>query len=138
MHRFLLFSIWILCFISCKKDNPKDQIQYLNGYWVIKKVTLPNGSEKDYNFSQSIDFIKITNSSGIRKKVQPRLDGSFITNNDSKSFSLKIEEDSLRLYYKTALSAWKETIISAKENHITIKNEAGNVYFYERYKKIEL
>ncbi len=138
MHRFLLFSIWILCFISCKKDNPKDQIQYLNGYWEIKKVTLPNGSEKDYNFSQSIDFIKITNSSGIRKKVQPKLDGSFITNNDSESFSLKIEEDSLRLYYKTALSAWKETILSAKENHITIKNEAGNVYFYERYKKIEL
>ncbi|GGX23303.1 lipocalin family protein [Aquimarina muelleri] len=137
MHRFSLFIIWTLCFVSCKKDTPKDQIQHLNGYWEIKKVILPNGSEKDYNFSQSIDFIEITNYTGIRKKVQPRLDGSFITNNDSESFILIIDEDSLRLHYKTTLSTWKETIISAKENHITIKNEAGNVYFYERYKKIE-
>ena len=138
MHRFLLLVILTLCCVSCQKNNPQDQIQYLNGYWEIKKVILPNGSQKDYKFSQNIDFIEITNSTGIRKKVQPRLDGSFIVNNDSESFSLKIEGDSLRLYYKTTLSTWKETIISAKENHITIKNEAGNVYFYERYKKIKL
>lgn len=138
MYRFLLFITLILFFISCRKNNPKDQIQYLNGYWEIKKVILSDGSKKEYKFNQSIDFFKIKDSTGIRKKVQPKLDGSFTANNDYEFFTLKIEDDSLRLYYKTTLSTWKETIISAKENYIAVKNEAGNVYFYERHKKIKL
>ncbi len=131
------FIILIVCF-SCSKPDPMSYLKYLNGYWEIERVVLADGSEKKYTFNQSIDFFEIKDSIGIRKKVQPKLDGSFITTNDSELFTFKIENDSLRTYYQTSLSNWKETIIIAKENQIVIKNEAGNVYFYRPYEKIKL
>lgn len=137
MKRYVLY-ITIIWFTSCSKVNPETYVQYLDGYWEIKKVELSDGSKKEYRFNQNIDFFEVKDSIGIRKKVQPKLDGTFITSNDSETFTLKIENDSLRLYYKTSLAKWKETIISAKDNQIVIKNEAGNVYFYQRYQKIKL
>ncbi len=133
---FTLTILWIIA--SCTKTNPKDYIQHINGYWEIKKVQLKDGSEKEYNFNQSIDFFEVNDSVGIRKKVQPKLDGGFIITKDSETFSLAIKNDSLRIHYKTSLVTWTETIISIKENQMVIQNETGNVYFYNRYQKIKL
>ncbi len=138
MRRVLYYTLPLLFIISCATQSPKDHLQYIDGYWEIERVVLPDGTEKKYTFNQSIDFFEVKDSTGIRKKVQPKLDGSFIASNDSEMFILKTENDSLRMYYKTSLSTWKETIISAKENQIVIRNEAGNTYFYRPYKKIQL
>ncbi|WP_108868743.1 lipocalin family protein [Aquimarina aquimarini] len=135
---FLYSTLIISIFTSCSKNNPKNYTQYLNGYWEIKKVIMPNGNEKEYKFNQNIDFFQINDTSGIRKKVRPKFDGSFTTTGTSETFTLRIKNDSLRLYYKTSFATWVETVISAEENEIVIKNETGNVYFYQRYQKIEL
>lgn len=133
----ILFII-VLSFISCTKPDPESYKQFINGYWEIEHVVLSDGTKKEYNFNQSIDFFETKDTIGIRKKVQPKLDGTFIASRDSETFTLKIENDSLRMYYKTLLSEWKETVISAKENQIIIKNEAGNMYFYKPYEKLSL
>ncbi|WP_271765876.1 lipocalin-like domain-containing protein [Aquimarina algiphila] len=135
-YTLMLTILWI--FASCTTTNPKENIQHINGYWEIKKVQLKDGSEKEYNFNQSIDFFEVNDSVGIRKKVQPKLDGGFIITKDSETFSLAIKNDSLRIHYKTSLATWTETIISVKENQMVIQNETGNVYFYNRYQKIKL
>ncbi|PKV50109.1 hypothetical protein ATE84_2159 [Aquimarina sp. MAR_2010_214] len=137
MQRVLLYIV-LLCVTSCTRTNPKEHIQYLDGYWEIKKVILSDGSKKEYSFSQDIDFFEIKDSIGIRKKVRPQLDGGFKTTNNQEIFTIIIENDSVRLYYKNSLATWKETIISAKENEIVFKNETGNVYFYQRYQKLQL
>ena len=123
--------------ISCSNTSVKE-LDLLNGYWEIEKVITSEGIEKQYDFSQSIDFFEVNEMKGIRKKVQPRFDGHFITTKNSELFELSIEHDSLRMRYKTPLSTWKETLISAKENQMIIKNEVGNLYFYKPYTKIEL
>ena len=138
MRKFFLFITICTVIISCKRENPKNYIRYLNGYWEIEKVILSFGAIREYSYNQNIDFFEVKDSIGIRKKVQPKLDGSFITTKDNEFFVLKIENDSLRLYYNTTLDSWKETVISAKENQIVIKNEAGNIYFYKSYQKIKL
>ncbi|WP_109300427.1 lipocalin family protein [Aquimarina sp. AU474] len=132
--------LYILCgtLLSCTSSNPEEYKKHITGYWEIERVLLSDGSEKEYTFNQSIDFFEVNDSVGIRKKVQPRLNGSFIVTKDSETFLLKVEDDSLRIHYKTPLDSWRETIISAKESQIIIKNESGNTYFYKRYKKIEL
>ncbi|TSE08626.1 MULTISPECIES: lipocalin family protein [Aquimarina] len=135
-YTLMLTILWIVA--SCTTTNPKENIQHINGYWEIKKVQLKDGSEKEYNFNQSIDFFEVNDSVGIRKKVQPKLDGGFIITKDSETFSLAIKNDSLRIHYKTSLATWTETIISVKENQMVIQNETGNVYFYNRYQKIKL
>ncbi len=136
--RKIIHIIALLSFISCNRANPEEYKQYINGYWEIERVVLPDGTKKEYNFNQSVDFFEVKDSIGIRKKVQPKLDGSFIVTKDSELFTLEVQNDSLRMYYKTPLSEWKETVISAKENQIIIKNEDGNMYFYKPYKKISL
>ena len=130
--------ILLLLLISCSTPDPQKYIQYISGYWEIEKVITADGIEKQYNFNQSIDFFEVHNMNGIRKKVQPQLNGHFITTKDNETFSLRVESDSLRIYYKTQLIEWKETLISAKENQMILKNEAGNLYFYKPYTKIDL
>ncbi|MBQ4803933.1 lipocalin family protein [Aquimarina sp. MMG015] len=130
--------IFILIITSCSKPNPETFTKHISGYWEIEKVITYDGIEKQYNFNQSIDYFEVKDKKGIRKKVQPQLDGNFITTKDREFFTLEIENDSLRIYYTTPLSKWKETLVSAKENQLIIKNEAGNLYFYKPYKKLEL
>ncbi len=137
MRKIIIYTV-LITFFSCSKPHPKSFIKHLNGYWEIERVQLSNGTEKKYNYNQSVDFFEINDAIGIRKKVQPKLDGSFITTNDREVFTIKIENDSLRMYYKNSLSSRKETVVLAKENQIIIKNEAGNTYFYKPYQKITL
>ncbi|WP_298312972.1 lipocalin family protein [uncultured Aquimarina sp.] len=137
MSKYIVYTIALLL-VSCSKPNPETFIKHIDGYWEIEKVITSDGLEKQYNFNQSIDFFEVTNMTGIRKKVQPQLNGNFIATRDSETFTLVIENDSLRMHYKTPLSIWKETLISAKENQMIIRNDAGNLYFYKPYTKIEL
>lgn len=137
MSKYIVYTIALLL-VSCSKPNPETFIKHIDGYWEIEKVITSDGLEKQYNFNQSIDFFEVTNMTGIRKKVQPQLNGNFIATRDSETFTLVIENDSLRMLYKTPLSIWKETLISAKENQMIIRNDAGNLYFYKPYTKIEL
>ncbi len=137
-----IICIVLFIFVSCKKQDTYnvtyEDIKNLNGYWEIAYVVLPDGTQKQYNFNKSIDFFEIKDSLGIRKKVQPQLNGNFIVTNDSEVFSLKTENDSIRMYYRTKITSWKETLISSKENEMSILNESGNLYFYKRYSKIQL
>ncbi|WP_299214494.1 lipocalin family protein [uncultured Aquimarina sp.] len=137
MSKHIIYTI-VFLLVSCSKPNPESFIKHIDGYWEIEKVITSDGVEKQYNFNQSIDFFEVNNMKGIRKKVQPQLNGNFITTRDSETFTLVMENDSLRMHYKTSLSTWKETLISAKENQMIIQNEAGNLYFYKPYTKIEL
>lgn len=132
------FYILLLILVSCSTSNSEKNISFLNGYWEIEKVVLADGSEKQYNFNQTIDFFEVKDSTGLRKKLQPQLDGTFVSTNDSETFRLKFVNDSLQMHYRTLLSNWKETIISLKEDKMVIKNEAQNLYFYKRYKKLDL
>ncbi len=134
----LFFVLLLALCTACTKEDPNSFKKHINGYWEIDRVVLSTGEKKEYNFNQSIDFFELKDTIGTRKKVQPKIDGNFIITRDSETFVVKIENDSLRMYYTTPLDSWKETVISAKENQIIIKNEAGNMYFYKRYQKIEL
>lgn len=137
MKRTLFFFCSIIL-ISCSQTDAIQDITLINGYWEIEKVVLADGNEKHYNFNQTIDFFELRDSVGVRKKLQPQLDGTFINSRDSEKFLLKIEQDSLRIQYQKPLNSWSETIISLKENKMVVKNETQNLYFYKRYQKLEL
>ena len=76
----LLFSYVML--FSCKTD-PKVMLPHINGYWEIKEVTLQDGSKKEYTFSNTIDYLEISDSlKGFRKKLKPNLLGTYETSKD--------------------------------------------------------
>ncbi|MEM0518807.1 lipocalin family protein [Aequorivita flava] len=132
------FLIIAMFFLSCEKPNPEAQKQNLSGYWEIKSVKMPDGEKKEFTINTVMDYIEINGNSGTRTKVSPNFDGSFTTNGDSENFTLKIEEDSLRMYYKTPFDAWKETVISAKDSMLTVVNRDNKIYTYSKFKNFNL
>lgn len=136
MKRLLLSFLTLLLF-NCT-NNPERFIPFLEGYWEINEVTLPDGTKKIYDFNNTVDYIKISDSLiGFRKKLKPTLTGSFQTSNDGEELTLKIENDSLNVYYNTPFAQWKETILSASENELLVLNKAKVRYLYKRYQPID-
>jgi len=136
MKKYILL-LTVLIASSCAKQDPNEQIEYLDGYWSIEKAVLEDGTEKDFSISTTVDFIEVQKTSGIRKKLQPRLDGTFVTSDNAETFELKVEDDSLRLYYKTPFDSWKETIIKAKDSSLVVLNRDGKTYFYKKFTKFD-
>jgi len=137
MKRILL-SFLTLLLVNCSK-NPEHLIAFLEGYWEINEVTLPDGTKKIYDYNDTIDYIQISDSlSGFRKKLKPNLTGGYQTSNDTEELQIKIENDSLNIYYKTQFSLWKETVLSASENEMLIINKAKVRYLYKRFYPINI
>jgi len=136
MKRLFLFAITVFT-ISCS-NNPKDFIPYLEGYWEIDEATLPDGTKKIYNYNDTVDYIQISNSlTGFRKKLKPNINGTFQTSSDVEHLKLKIENDSLNIYYSTPYAQWKETVLSASENELLVINKAKVRYLYKRYQPLK-
>ena len=132
---FLLFSLILL---SCNKQDPKEQIQFIEGYWEIDKVEVSPDSTITYSINDNIDYFEVKGNSGQRTKLRPQLDGSFKTTNSAEKIDLKIEEDSLRIYYKTPYDNWKETVLEASEENLVIKNAQNKIYYYKKYSPINI
>jgi len=134
-HIILLLALTIF---SCS-PNPETFITHVNGYWEIDEVTLQDGSKKDYNYNDTIDYFEINDSlTGIRKKLKPNFFGTFETSKDVETIRVVIENDSLNVYYTTPFATWKETILSATKAQLKIINQNKDVYLYKRYQPLDL
>ena len=129
----LLFGCLFLSIFSCKQHSKEQQIEYLNGYWEIEKVKLPDGESKTYTLNVLIDYIELKDGKGFRKKVAPQLDGSFKVTEDEEYIEVKIEDQQVVLYYTTPYHSRKETVVLANAKNLVIKNEEQGVYTYKRY-----
>ncbi|NRD22792.1 lipocalin family protein [Winogradskyella litoriviva] len=132
--------LWIFCLLilSCSK-NPETHIKHLEGYWEIQEVTMADGSKKEYQFNETIDYISINDSlTGFRKKLKPGINDQYFASGDAEAIQLKIEDNSLIIYYTTPYANWKETVLNADSLQLKIINENKNVYLYKRYTPIKL
>ena len=125
----------LLCilFVSCDLSSPEEKIDNLNGYWEIKTAEQPDGSIKEFRFSEMVDYIVVENKEGFRKKVRPQLGGTFITSDDKELLQVKVENDSINLYYTTPYNSWKETLLSSDEEELVIRNQHGIIYTYKKF-----
>ena len=136
--KYLLYILGILFLNSCS-NNPETFVEHLEGYWEIEEVTLADGSKKSYTYNDTVDYIEISDSlAGFRIKVKPLFDGSYETSKDSEQFTIKIENDSLNLYYKTPFDTWKETVLLATEDQIKVINKNKAVFLYKRFIPIDI
>lgn len=137
MKRLAILLISLI-YLNCSK-NPESYIQYLDGYWEIEKVILASGEDHNYSYNEFIDYFMVSDSlKGFRKKLKPTLNHTFEATDDVEYFKLKIEHDSLNIYYHTNFSNWKETILSASETELKIINKEKNIYIYKPYKPLNL
>ena len=128
--------VFILAFLvaACDGTTPHEKINNLNGYWEIKTVEPEEGQVTEFRFNEMIDYINVGQSKGYRKKMRPQLDGNYITSEGLEVFTVKIENDSINLYYETPYDSWQETLLSSKEDEIKMLNRNGTIYTYKRFK----
>lgn len=133
MKKEILILFLTSLLASCSGPSHEDQIRNLNGYWQIEQADLPEGISKEFRFSELVDYIEVDSSAGFRKKVRPQLEGNFITSDDVEIFDVKIENDSINLYYSTPYANWKETVLSSEEDELVVLNREGIIYTYTRF-----
>lgn len=137
MKKIILYTA--LTFVMACGKNPESFIPHLEGYWEIDEVTLVDGSKRDYTYNETIDYLNVTDSlTGFRKKMKPNFNGTYTTSEDSESLKLKIENDSLHIYYTTPYAKWKETVLKATDEQLLIINDQKVKYLYKRFEPIDV
>lgn len=137
-RKSLFIMLAALTIGSCT-SSPEDKIAFIEGYWEIKEVKKDGKKLKDYSFSSTIDYFEVRDSfSGFRKKVSPAINGVYLVSKHSSPFTLKIENDSLNIYYNLNDVITKETIIKATKDELVIVNSQGLSYIYKPYKSINI
>lgn len=135
------FAMLLGFLVSCSNqpENPESFIKHVEGYWEIEEVIFPNGEKKIYKYNETIDYISLNDSlQGFRKKLTPGINDTYFTSDDAEALALKIENDSLNMYYSTAYNSRKETILEATPEHLRVINKNKVVYLYKRYTPINL
>ncbi|EDP70270.1 hypothetical protein FBALC1_05923 [Flavobacteriales bacterium ALC-1] len=134
----ILFILIAFSLTSCSK-NPETYIEHIEGYWEITEVFMPDGTSKVYKFNETIDYISLNDSlQGFRKKLKPGINDTYFTSDDVESLVVKIENDSLNIYYSTPYAKWKETVLEASPEELRIANKNKTIYLYKRYNSIKL
>ncbi len=134
--KIYLYIVAVLLLVSCSKTINVDN---LNGYWEIQEVIMPDGTKKAYNFNDTVDYIEITtDTTGLRKKMKPNLEGTYNTSSDPENFTIKTEDNSVTLHYKTPYSSWQETVNELSSEKLQVTNELGIIYIYKPYEPINI
>lgn len=134
MKKFVFAILTLILLSACEEEQkPEDQLKSLSGYWQIERVEFSEDSIKTYKANPLVDYFEFEDFKGYRKKVKPKIDGTYTASEDSERVEAKIEDDSLRLYYHTPYDNWKETVITAGNNKMSILNREGHIYHYKRF-----
>ncbi|MEH6680858.1 MAG: hypothetical protein V7724_09940 [Sediminicola sp.] len=137
MKKILALLLLLGC-MGCSKGISKEDLQHLNGYWEISLVEFPDGGEKEYTVSTTIDHIVLKESEGVRKKVRPTLEGTYIANSDPQSFRIGEKEGIFTMYYKNGQNEWTENLVALSESGFSVLGEQGITYHYKRYLPINI
>lgn len=129
MLRILVLS---LVFVSCGQKIESADIAKMNGYWEIEKVVFDKGEDKDYKMNESFDYFKIKDKKGIRKKVMPQLDGTFLVNDTYENFTIRLDKDKVYLDYVTDYAKWSEELVKISDEELVFKNTEDKEYHYKK------
>jgi hypothetical protein len=132
----VLFSFFL---VGCKQQIQSTDIPKINGYWEIEKVVFDEGEDKEYSANQNYDYFQIEkNNQGIRKKVAPQLDGTFLVNDTYEKVSIRFQEDKTYLDYATPYMKYTEEIISLTAEELVVLNAQKKEYHYKKATAINI
>ncbi|MFC4097972.1 hypothetical protein [Euzebyella saccharophila] len=136
--RFLIPFLVFVLILGCSEGINKEELNQLNGYWEIEKVTLPDGSVKEYSANTNVDFIYLEDLKGYRKKMSPNLQGSYKTTNDLEDFTILEKNGEFWMHYETELTQWSEKLMTLQKTSFSVVNEDGITYNYTRFEPISI
>ena len=91
---------------------------------------------KEYPFSNAVDFFIIDSlNKGYRKKIKPKINGSFEITLHEIPISIKNNNNSYEIKYYSTGNQYVETISKLDQNRLVIKNSEGIIFSYKRFEK---
>ena len=116
--------IILICITFSCENRSNIDLSLLNGYWEIQSVKQDNKLLKTYPFSGIIDYFEVENGKGLRKKVNPKFDGKFITSMHQINFNIIYNNDIVEIeYYDKKSHKYKETITKLDSVDLYITNK---------------
>lgn len=132
MKKFLILFMVMLA-ASCS-NKPKDiLLKNLNGYWNIDTVTMSDGSEREFPFSNHMDHFTTTESTGVKNRVSPTYDGKFINYGSPVPFKWEDRDGKLFLLFNDGTEKYEQQVVDATEETMELLHENGTRYVYKRY-----
>lgn len=139
MKKVFCVLIVALSLVGCKQKITLADVAKINGYWEIEKVVLEDGKDKKYGVNESFDYFRIDkNNEGIRKKVMPQLDGTFLVNDTFENVRVRFAEDQAFLDYSTPYMKWTEEILVLTDTELVVLNAEKKEYHYKKTGPIKL
>jgi len=126
----------LLVSFGCSNNTIGEQKALIHGYWEIKSVEMADGTTKEFNVNTSVEYLEVNGDSGVRKKLMPRLDGSFNEFPTSEKFTFQIKNKKLIMHYNTPYAQWAETVVKVTDSIFIVKNKDGKQFEYRRFTKI--
>lgn len=133
MKNYFYLLLLTISLFSCTSKPKKEDIAKLNGYWEIEKVDFPDGNKKEYQVNEFIDFISVKDNKGIRQKVAPQLDGSFLKGALHDDIRVVDSADCYYIKTKSKFTKWEEKIVSVSDAEFVLENEAKIVYHFKKF-----
>ena len=125
-----------LLLISCSGGPSETDLPHLEGYWEIRRVEFPDGTEKEYTASTTIEYLEWEGESGFRKKMQPTLNGTFLTSDDALPMEVLWRNGRLFLSFKGQETSWEEEVVKLKQDVLVTRHANGLRYEYARYEPL--
>ncbi|BAO55921.1 hypothetical protein NMS_1912 [Nonlabens marinus S1-08] len=119
--------------VSCDDQSNKKKLEHLQGYWSIDTVEKPDGSEKEFPFTNHMDFFNVEGTSGTKSRVSPTYDGRFISYGDAVKFVWVNDENQLVLKFADGENSYSQTLKKATEDELILIHEDGTIYNYKSY-----
>lgn len=132
MKKYGLY-LFVLLLASCHSKPNSDDLKKINGYWEIEEVVFPDGNKKVYQVNDVIDKFELTNNKGIRTKVKPQLDGTFLNSNLNESVQIIDSNSTYYLKAKTNYATWIEEIEFISKDKLVLEHQNKTVYHYKRF-----
>lgn len=139
MKNLITIVLLSMLFTSCKQQIKPADIAKINGYWEIEKVVFDEGEDKEYGANQNYDYFQIeSNNKGIRKKVAPQLNGTFLVNDTYENVSVRFQDEKVYLDYSTPYMKYSEEVIELTADELVITNAQNKEFHYKKATAINI
>jgi len=125
-----------LLLIACSGGASEADLPFLEGYWEIRRVQFPDGTEKEYVANATIEYFEWDGNSGFRKKMQPTLKGTFLTSDDALPMKVVWRDQRLFLSFNGEGQPWEEEVLKLQEDVLVTRHANGLRYEYARYEPL--
>jgi hypothetical protein len=128
---------WILAIAivlgSCNNQSSQAKLEHLEGYWVIDIVEKPDGEEKEFPFTNHMDYFEVNENSGTKSRVSPTYDGTFISYGDAVKFVWVDEENQTVLNFADGERSYSQILNKATKDELVLIHEDGTIYRYKSH-----